>query len=84
MAQKITKVELLKIPGVVEEIKRHLWIESERAGHDIGYERACEDWVQRFSDAWLAHYMPACKNGVKSTAQNQPAKKRRAKSYFFI
>jgi hypothetical protein len=28
-----------------EEILRHKWIESEKAGHDIGFERALTDWI---------------------------------------
>ena len=27
-----------------EEILRHKWIESEKAGYDIGFERALLDW----------------------------------------
>jgi hypothetical protein len=28
-----------------EEILRHKWIESEKAGYDIGFERALTDWI---------------------------------------
>lgn len=27
------------------EIERHKWYESEKAGHDIGWERAAVDWM---------------------------------------
>jgi len=30
-----------------EEILRHKWIESEKAGYDIGFEKALLDWVMR-------------------------------------
>ena len=30
-----------------EEILRHKWIESEKAGYDIGFERALFDWKYR-------------------------------------
>jgi hypothetical protein len=30
------------------EIQLHKWYESERAGHDIGWERASIDWMIRF------------------------------------
>ncbi len=30
------------------EILLHKWYESERAGHDIGWERASVDWLVRF------------------------------------
>ena len=28
-----------------EEILRHKWIQSEQAGHDIGFEKALLDWI---------------------------------------
>jgi hypothetical protein len=30
------------------EILLHKWYESEKAGHDIGWERAAVDWMIRF------------------------------------
>jgi hypothetical protein len=35
-----------------EEILRHKWIESEKAGHDIGFEKALLDWIVRFRATW--------------------------------
>jgi hypothetical protein len=35
-----------------EEILRHKWIESEKVGHDIGFERALLDWVMRHRASW--------------------------------
>lgn len=35
-----------------EEILRHKWIESERAGYDIGFERALLDWIVRHRNDW--------------------------------
>ena len=35
-----------------EEILRHKLIESERLGHDIGFERALLDWIRKHRDAW--------------------------------
>ena len=35
-----------------EEILRHKWIESEKVGHDIGFERALLDWVMRHRTGW--------------------------------
>ncbi len=31
-----------------KEILLHKWYESERAGYDIGFERAAMDWMIRF------------------------------------
>jgi hypothetical protein len=35
-----------------EEILRHKWIESEKAGFDIGFERALLDWIRNHRDKW--------------------------------
>src|SRR5512140_2403044 len=35
-----------------EEILKHKWIESEKAGRDIGFERALTDWVMRHRSKW--------------------------------
>ncbi len=37
-----------------EEILRHKWLESEKAGHDIGFEKALLDWIVRFRSSWRA------------------------------
>ncbi len=52
------KQKLLKNRKVVDEINRHLWVESERSGHDIGYDQAAEDWLKNFSKAWMQYHMP--------------------------
>ncbi len=35
-----------------EEILCHKWLESEKAGYDIGFERALLDWILRHRSAW--------------------------------
>jgi len=35
-----------------EEILRHKWFESEKAGHDIGFERALTDWIVKHRSKW--------------------------------
>lgn len=35
-----------------EEILRHKWFESEKAGYDIGFERALTDWIIRHRAKW--------------------------------
>lgn len=35
-----------------EEILKHKWLESEKAGHDIGFERALLDWIRNHRDRW--------------------------------
>ena len=36
-----------------QEILRHKWIESEKAGYDIGFERALMDWTLKYRSGWL-------------------------------
>jgi hypothetical protein len=36
-----------------EERIRHKWIESEKAGYDIGFERALTDWRIKYRTKWL-------------------------------
>ena len=35
-----------------EEIIRHKWIESEKAGRDIVFERALTDWIIKHRSKW--------------------------------
>ncbi|WP_052293211.1 DUF4032 domain-containing protein [Coraliomargarita akajimensis] len=35
-----------------EEILRHKWLESEKAGSDIGFERALLDWIRKHREHW--------------------------------
>lgn len=41
-----------------EEIMRHKWIESEKQGHDIGFERALVDWIRNHREQWRATRRP--------------------------
>lgn len=46
-----------------EEIMRHKWLESEKAGRDIGFEEALTDWIVNHRARWRkerqASYQPA-------------------------
>ena len=35
-----------------EEILKHKWIESEKAGSDIGFEKALYDWIMNHRSNW--------------------------------
>ena len=76
---KITSEDLLKDRRVIDEIKRHLWVESERAGIDIGFEKASEDWIKRFSSDWVKYHMPERVYQIHETPVKR--KTRHAKSY---
>lgn len=40
-----------------EEILKHKWIESEKAGSDIGFEKALLDWIVKHRSNWRARRM---------------------------
>ena len=42
-----------------EEILRHKWIESERLGYDIGFERALLDWIRKHREGWRKSRRPS-------------------------
>ena len=66
---EIDPKKLLRNKKVIQEIKRHKWLESEIAGYDIGIEKATEDWLKRYAAAWLAYHMNPKK-------KNKPAPKK--------
>ncbi len=42
-----------------EEVMRHKWIESEKAGYDIGFERALTDWIIKHRGKWRKSRQPS-------------------------
>jgi len=62
-----TNKKLLQNKKVIEEINRHRWIESEKAGHDIGFETASTQWLDEFSKAWMQYHMPKRKAPVSKS-----------------
>jgi hypothetical protein len=38
-----------------EQILKHKWIESEKAGKDVGFEWALLDWVMNHREKWKKH-----------------------------
>jgi len=49
-----------------EEILKHKWIESEKVGYDIGFERALTDWIIKHRSKWR-------KSRQQVLPQTQPA-----------
>ena len=52
-----------------EEVLRHKWLESERLGHDIGFERALLDWIRKHRESWRVarrSHAPSGQGGVAS------------------
>ena len=52
----ITRSELLKDKDILNEINRYKWIESEKAGSDIGFERASREWINIHSKQYLTQH----------------------------
>lgn len=52
-AQLVQNLSLYKeFQAEREEILKHKWIESEKAGHDIGFDQALVDWMVNHRQAW--------------------------------
>lgn len=51
--------ELLRNKKVIEEINRHLWIESQKAGYSIGIERATDEWLRLYAEGWMKYHVPS-------------------------
>ena len=70
---KDSKKSLLQDERVVREINQHKWLESEKAGYDIGFENAAEDWINRFSNSWEQNNSgeQRKKSSLKSSARMQ-------------
>jgi hypothetical protein len=45
-----------------EEILKHKWIESEKAGHDIGFEQALTEWIIKHRSSWRKTRQSAAAN----------------------
>ena len=61
-------VEILR--SQQEEIKKYKWIESEKAGRDIGWERATKEWMQQHFPEWKGYRW---KNAIAEALNEQPA-----------
>ena len=48
--------ELLKDKDILNEINKYKWLESEKAGSDIGFERAAREWINTCSNQYLTQH----------------------------
>ena len=51
-----------------DEILKHKWIESEKAGADIGFERALLDWIMKHRSNWRQKRLKEGRGLVQATA----------------
>lgn len=42
----------LNDPRAISEIRKHKWIESQKAGREIGFATAALDWINKHGSAW--------------------------------
>ena len=59
-----------------EEILRHKWLESERLGYDIGFERALLDWIRKHREDWRS----ARRSQIQHVQQHQQMQQAQAKA----
>lgn len=52
-----------------QEIDRHKWIESEKAGKDLGMDAAI-DWILRYADAFSDQFACRLRAGMGPTGEN--------------
>lgn len=60
------QAQLLSDPEVVREIERYKWIESEKAGLDMGFDKAAEDWLTLYAKEWMKYHLPTVKRNGRS------------------
>lgn len=69
---------LLKDKRVAEEINKHLWIESQKAGYSIGIERATDEWLRFYAEGWLKYHEPERYHSItKKRAVKKKGKKKK-------
>ena len=49
-----------------EEILKHKWIESQKAGRDVGFEWALVDWTIRHRAEWRKNKEKEIRQAIKS------------------
>lgn len=75
---KISDVrELLKDKRVIDEINRHLWIESQKAGYSIGIERATDEWLRLYAEGWMKYHMMDKYKALQTRKKREQGKKKK-------
>jgi len=46
------KYPYLKDPRALAEIRKHKWLESQKAGTEIGFASAAVDWIKKYGEDW--------------------------------
>jgi hypothetical protein len=72
--------DLLKDKRVIEEIHRHLWIESQKAGYNIGVERATDEWLRLYAEGWVKYHMPDKYETLQAKNRKEKGKEKKQKA----
>jgi len=56
------KYPYLRDPRALAEMRKHKWIESQKAGEEIGFATAAVDWVKRYGEQWKQLHAKEYKN----------------------
>ena len=70
---------LLNNKDVIEEINKHLWIESQKAGYSIGIERATDEWLKLYAQGWMRYHMPENYDKMMNNNKKKVVKKKAVK-----
>lgn len=46
----------LKDPRALAEIRKHKWLESQKAGYEIGFATAALDWINKYGVEWKKNH----------------------------
>lgn len=65
-AVQLDREKLLQVKEIVEEINRHKWLQSEMVGYDVGFDKATDDWFEKYASAWISYHMPKLLKDLKS------------------
>ncbi len=52
--KKLTDEELILLQ--VQEINKYRWLESEKAGCDIGSRKAAQEWIEKHAEDFRRHW----------------------------
>lgn len=57
-----------------EEILKYKWLESEKVGYDIGFERALLDWIRKHRDNWRESRRAAARESTEKRQKSDRQK----------
>ena len=55
--KKEERYSYLSDPRAIAEIHKHKWIESQKAGREIGFATAAVDWIKTYGSQWKASFV---------------------------